>query len=301
MNSLSAPINKTNITTNEDLFCPSQKIHPKHYSFTSGNSNVSSNSQKSYQLIIRTTELIQNLVIFLPNDMKLLLIEDNIELNEELSTFLQEEGYLTEKVLTYAEASEKIHAYCYDLVIVDIGLPDGSGFDIIRNLKKKGANSGILIISAKNAIADKVQGLELGADDYITKPFHIAEFNARIKSILRRKNFEGNNQIKFNEITIDVNAASVTVNESVLTLTKKEYELLLYFFYNKNRIVTKESIAEHLWGDHADSSDNFDFIYNHIKNLRKKLLNAGGKDYLKSVYGMGYKFSEDDARGKHEV
>lgn len=226
--------------------------------------------------------------------MKLLLIEDNIELSEELSTFLTEEGYLTEKALTFSSATEKIHAYNYDLVIVDLGLPDGNGLDIISQLKESGIKSGILIISAKNAITDKVKGLELGADDYITKPFHIAEFNARVKSILRRKNFEGNNTILFNDIFVDINAATVSVNGQMLTLTKKEYELLVYFLYNKNRIVTKESIAEHLWGDHADSADNFDFIYNHIKNLRKKILNAGGRDYLKSVYGMGYKFAEEN-------
>ena len=226
--------------------------------------------------------------------MKLLLIEDNQQLNEELTLFLKEEGYITERAFTFLEASDKINSYKYDLIIVDIGLPDGSGFDIIMELKSRGETSGVLIISAKNAIPDKVKGLELGADDYITKPFHIAEFNARVKSILRRKNFEGNNKIYFNEISIDINAASVSVNENILALTKKEYELLLYFIYNKNRVVTKESIAEHLWGDHADSSDNFDFIYNHIKNLRKKLVGSGAKDYLKSVYGMGYKFSSEN-------
>ena len=225
--------------------------------------------------------------------MKLLIIEDNDSLRNEIIKFLEEERYITEYAPNFSTASEKIHAYKYDLVIVDIGLPDGSGFDIIRKLKEQNSPSGILIISAKNAIPDKVLGLELGADDYVTKPFHMAEFNARIKSVLRRKNFDGNNLVKFNEITIDINAAIVSVHGTPLVLTKKEYELLLYFIYNKNRIVTKESIAEHLWGDHADSADNFDFIYSHIKNLRKKIVNAKGKDYIRSIYGMGYRLSSD--------
>lgn len=226
--------------------------------------------------------------------MKLLLIEDNLPLQEEIKSFLKEEGYLVETTSTYSSASDKIHTYDYDLVIVDIGLPDGSGFDIVKELKVKKSSSGILIISAKNAISDKVLGLELGADDYITKPFHFAEFNARVKSILRRNNFDGNNILEFNEISINLDAAIVTVNSNDLSLTKKEYELLLYFIYNKDRVVTKESIAEHLWGDHADSADNFDFIYSHIKNLRKKILAEGANDYIKSIYGMGYRFSTEN-------
>ena len=203
--------------------------------------------------------------------MKLLLIEDNEKLRNELKDFLEEEGYITETADDFQTGNEKIHLYKYDLVIVDIGLPDGRGFDIITNLKSKKDNCGILIISAKNAIPDKVKGLELGADDYITKPFHIAEFNARVKSILRRKNFDGNQTVEFNEIVIDLNSLQVKIKNNSLTLTKKEYELLLYFLYNKDRVITKESIAEHLWGDHIDSADSFDFIYNHIKNLRKKI------------------------------
>ncbi|MBU1099602.1 MAG: response regulator transcription factor [Bacteroidetes bacterium] len=225
--------------------------------------------------------------------MKLLLIEDNIKLQTELTNFLKEEGYLTETANDFRSGIEKIHLYKYDLVIVDIGLPDGSGFDIIRSLKSNNNNCGILIISAKNAIQDKVNGLELGADDYITKPFHIAEFNARIKSILRRKNFDGNQSIGFQELNIDLNSTEVKVGKNILALTKKEYELLLYLLYNKDRILTKESIAEHLWGDHIDSADSFDFIYSHIKNLRRKIITAGGNDYIKSVYGMGYKLTSN--------
>lgn len=223
--------------------------------------------------------------------MKILLVEDNLKLAEDIKSFLEAEGFVTEGVSLLSEASEKIYVYNYDLVIVDIGLPDGSGLELIKQLKEKKSDSGILIISAKNSVEDKVEGLELGADDYITKPFHQAELIARVKSIFRRKNFGGNNCVEIDEIKIDISANTVEIAGTVLSLTKKEFELLLYFAYNPGKVLTKENIAEHLWGDHIDAADNFDFIYSHIKNLRKKIISAGGKDYIKSVYGLGYKFS----------
>ncbi|MBI9071812.1 MAG: response regulator transcription factor [Melioribacteraceae bacterium] len=226
--------------------------------------------------------------------MKILIVEDNIELAKGMASILLEEGYIIENSFTFNDGLEKISIYATDLVIVDIGLPDGNGLDLIRSLKENKNNCGVLIVSAKNSIEDKVSGLEIGADDYITKPFHNAELVARVKSILRRKNFEGSNIFEINEIKIDIQNLEVFVKEQKLTLTKKEYELLLYFIYNKNRVLTKESIAEHLWGDHVDMADNFDFIYNHIKNLRKKLTAIGCTDYINSVYGMGYKFRVDN-------
>jgi DNA-binding response OmpR family regulator len=222
--------------------------------------------------------------------MKLLLVEDNQRLANDLQQFLADNGFVVEHSETLLDASRKISIYQYDLVIVDIGLPDGNGLDLIRQMKKEGKESGILIVTAKNALEDKVKGLDLGADDYITKPFHKAELNARIRSILRRKKFGGNNILQMNEIKIDVMAAEVYVKDNPVKLTRKEYDLLLYFLYNQNRVLTKESIAEHLWGDHIDQADSFDFIYNHIKNLRKKIVNAGGKNYIHAMYGMGYKF-----------
>ncbi|MFP4023291.1 MAG: response regulator transcription factor [Thiohalospira sp.] len=224
--------------------------------------------------------------------MKLLIVEDNFQLADDLSRFLNENGFLAEIADTLELAKEKVELYHYELVILDIGLPDGSGLDIIKLLKNRKSDSGILIVTAKNAIEDKVKGLELGADDYITKPFHKAELNARVRSIIRRKKFNGNNIISINDIEIDLGSMEVKVNGLELDLTRKEYDLLLYFIYNKNRVLTKESIAEHLWGDHIDQADNFDFIYNHIKNLRKKLQNAGAGNHIRSVYGMGYKFYE---------
>jgi DNA-binding response OmpR family regulator len=224
--------------------------------------------------------------------MKILLVEDNIRLAEDMIQFLAGNGFVVEHAATLQTGLEKINIYHYDMVIVDIGLPDGNGLELIKKMKSNNTDSGILIVTAKNAIEDKVHGLDLGADDYITKPFHQAELNARIRSILRRKKFKSSNILKINEIKIDIPAAQVCVNENPILLTKKEYDLLLYFMYNQNRVLTKESIAEHLWGDHIDQADSFDFIYNHIKNLRRKIINAGGKDHIKSMYGMGYKFCD---------
>jgi DNA-binding response OmpR family regulator len=176
-------------------------------------------------------------------------------------------------------------------VVLDIGLPDGSGLDLLKLLKQQRNQAGVLIISAKNSLDDKLIGLDLGADDYITKPFHLAELNARIKSILRRRNFEGNHEVIFQEIRVNTDTFDTLVNDQPVTLTQKEQELLLYFISNKNRVLTKESIAEHLWGDHMDMADSFDFIYTHIKNLRRKIAQKGGKNYLQTVYGIGYKFT----------
>lgn len=222
--------------------------------------------------------------------MKILIIEDNSELASDIESFLTNYGYVCQLSNTFTTAREKIELYDYDLFLIDIGLPDGNGLDLIEPIKQKGTNSGIIVVTAKNAIEDKIRGLDLGADDYLTKPFHKEELNARIRSILRRNKFERNNTVNFNEIKIDLLSAQVYINDSEIVLTKKEYDLLLYFIDNKNRVITKESIAEHLWGDHFDQSDNFDFIYNHIKNLRKKIISSGSKDYIHSMYGLGYKF-----------
>jgi DNA-binding response OmpR family regulator len=224
--------------------------------------------------------------------MKLLLVEDNIRLAEDMVQFLVNNGFVVEHAATMNEGLAKINVYEYDMVIVDIGLPDGNGLDLIKEMKTREMDTAILIVTAKNAIDDKVRGLDLGADDYITKPFHKAELNARIRSILRRNKFSSSNILRMDEIKIDIIAAQTFINDKPIVLTKKEYDLLLYFMYNRNRVLTKESIAEHLWGDHIDQADSYDFIYNHIKNLRKKIIAAGGKDYIKSMYGMGYKFCE---------
>jgi DNA-binding response OmpR family regulator len=223
--------------------------------------------------------------------MKILIIEDEKFLSESISDFLEKEGFVCEAALTYDTAQEKINLYNYDCLIVDISLPDGNGLNIIKQLKNIGNQTGIIIISARSALDDKINGLETGADDYLTKPFHLSELNARIKSIIRRKSFEGKKEICLNEIRIIPESTDVFVNNEQIILTRKEYELLLFLIANKNRILTKESIAEHLWGDEMDMSDSFDFVYTHIKNLRKKILEKTTNDYIRNIYGMGYKFS----------
>jgi DNA-binding response OmpR family regulator len=224
--------------------------------------------------------------------MKLLIVEDEPALLEEIKNFLEKENYLCEVTGNFYEADEKLSLYHYDIAIVDITLPGGSGLQLIDNLKKQKIDTGIIIISARNSLDDKLTGLDLGADDYLTKPFHLSELNARVKAVLRRRKFEGATIIVFNEIEIQPEEGSIKIGGKNIILTKKEFELLLFFISNKNRLLTHESIAEHLWGDNIDMSDNFDFIYTHINNLRKKILRAGGKDYVKTVYGMGYKFTD---------
>ncbi len=222
--------------------------------------------------------------------MKILLIEDEKKLSGSIIEYLKKEGYICEAVFDYDNANLKLNIYEYDIVIVDIMLPDGNGLDLIRILKNNHSKSGIIVVSAKNSLDDKIIGLDLGADDYITKPFHLAELNARIRSVIRRRQFDGDNLITFNEIIINPETKQVTVNNNSVILTKKEYQLLMYFIANKDRVLSKESIAEHLWGDNIDLIDSFDFIYTHIKNLRKKIIQNGSEDYIQTIYGMGYKF-----------
>ncbi|MFT3992807.1 MAG: response regulator transcription factor [Dysgonomonas sp.] len=225
--------------------------------------------------------------------MNLLIIEDEIDLLESMKEFLVSEDFSVEYVTTYASAEEKIGLYQYDCIVVDIGLPDGSGLDIIDALKAQQRDTGIIIISAKNSLDDRLRGLDIGADDYLTKPFHLSELNARIKSIIRRRGLQGVNEKKINELTIQFDKRRVFIHQKEIVLTRKEYDLLLYFVMNQGKVLSKEDIAEHLWGDDMSiTADSFDFIYNHIKNLRKKLIDSGSNDYIKSVYGIGYKFSE---------
>jgi DNA-binding response OmpR family regulator len=223
--------------------------------------------------------------------MKVLIVEDEKNLCESIASYLKQAGYLCECAYTYSKADDKINFYEYDCVVVDINLPDGSGLDIIRELKKEESHTGIIIISARDSLDDKLTGLDIGADDYLTKPFHLSELNARIKSLMRRRNFEGNKEIVFDDIKLISDFQQVYVNNELLDLTKKEYDLLMYFLTNKNRVLAKDSIAEHLWGDEMGIVDSLDFIYTHIKNLRKKMIERGGKDHIKTVYGIGYKFS----------
>ncbi|HVX27500.1 MAG TPA: response regulator transcription factor [Parafilimonas sp.] len=223
--------------------------------------------------------------------MKILVIEDEKELSKSICQYLSNEQFITETAYDFNSAFEKVSLYDYACIILDITLPHGSGLDILKELKKNNKADGVIIISAKNSLDDKIIGLNAGADDYLTKPFHLPELGARVAAIIRRKSFDGKNVIEFDELHIDLNKKQATVKDVELDLTKKEYELLIYFISNKNKVISKSAIAEHLWGDDMDVATSYDFIYTHIKNLRKKLLQQGAPDYIRSVYGMGYKFS----------
>ena len=224
--------------------------------------------------------------------MKYLIAEDEQELQQSIKNYLSRDANVCETASDYWEASEKLELYEYDIVILDINLVTGSGLDLLKKLKQQKKKCGVIIISANSSLDDKLQGLDLGADDYITKPFHLAELNSRIKAVLRRGQFGGNDSITFQEIQIDTLARSAYVNNKPITLTRKEYDLLLFFITNQGRVLSKAIIAEHLWGDDSDLLDNFDFIYVHINNLRKKLTTEGAK-YIQTTYGSGYKFITD--------
>lgn len=220
--------------------------------------------------------------------MKILVIEDEQGLRENITNYLNVDGNICESCSALKPALQKLSDYDYDCILLDIGLPDGDGFGVLEYLRTNQKNEAVLIISARNSLDDKLKGLNVGADDYLTKPFHLAELKARLMAVYRRKALNTNNKLSFNEISIDILGRTVEVNENAIILTRKEYDMLLYFIANKGKVISKNAIAEHLWGDEMDMHDNFDFIYTHIKNLRRKLLDAGGKDYLTSIYGLGY-------------
>lgn len=222
--------------------------------------------------------------------MKILIIEDEAELANSIAHYLSNEQYICEFAADYHTAIQKVYAYEYDCIVLDIMLPGGSGLNVLEELKTLQKNEGVIIVSAKNALDDKILGLKLGADDYLVKPFHIAELKARIESVIRRKQFDNKNIIQWNELSVDLNSKSVSIHNVQADLTKKEFELLLFFLGNKNRVLSKATIAEHLSGDFADMFDNHDFIYAHIKNLKRKLKDYGCADYIKTVYGTGYKW-----------
>ena len=225
--------------------------------------------------------------------MKLLLIEDEKELALSIQKYLTDKDFVCEWVYNKKDAIEKISIYDYDCILLDLMLPDGNGFDILKELKHQNKAEGIIIISAKETLETRIEGFEIGADDYLTKPFHLSELLVRIQALIRRKNFNGNNIVVFNEISIDILSKTVKVNNKLIDITKKEIDLLLYLIGNENRVLSKSAIAEHLSGDMADMLDNHDFVYAHIKNLKKKLNDAGSGDYIKSVYGLGYKWNNE--------
>jgi DNA-binding response OmpR family regulator len=223
--------------------------------------------------------------------MKVLIIEDHQELARNIHDFLVREGYICELCYTLEAAREKLGLFQYDCILLDIGLPDGSGMNLLDLIRTEHKQSNVLIISAKNALDDKIIGLEKGADDYLTKPFHLAELHARIRAVYRRKNLGGTHIVAFNEISLNTDTFEARIGNTPLDTTRKEFDLLLYFLVNKDRVLSRQSIAAHLWGDYTDNLANFDFVYQHVKNLRRKIGNAGGVDYIGTVYGLGYKFN----------
>lgn len=204
-------------------------------------------------------------------------------------TSLQQEKYVVESAVDFNTARKKLEVYQYDCILLDIGLPGGNGLLLLEELKKQNNTEGVIIVSAKDSLEDKIKGLNLGADDYLAKPFHLAELSARVKSVLRRKRMEGSNYITCDNLKIDAEQRMVWINEEELTLNRKEYDVLLYLAINKNRLVNKAALAEHVWGDYIDDANSFDFIYSQIKNLRKKLKDNDAGIEIQAVYGVGYK------------
>ena len=225
--------------------------------------------------------------------MKILIIEDELEIAQSIKNYFRTNGIQCEMAENYKLALSKIDSYDYDCILLDLMLPDGDGFDILRELKRKNKTDGVIVVSAKETLETRLEGFNLGADDYLTKPFHLSELLVRMQALIRRKNFKGSNSLIFNEIVIDILSKSVTVNDIKLDLTKKELDLLLFLIGNENKVLSKAAIAEHLSGDMADMLDNHDFIYAHIKNLKKKLSQAGSGDYIKTAYGLGYKWENE--------
>lgn len=225
--------------------------------------------------------------------MKILIIEDEADLRQSIHAYLTSQRFLCEEASDFALADEKIALYSYDLILLDITLPGGNGLDLLPRIRERNPEAGVLILSARDSLDDKLTGLDQGADDYLTKPFHLAELNSRLHAILRRGKPEARSTFQQGEVEADLRAGSISIQGKKLDLTRREYDLYLFFLQNAGRVLTHAGIAEHVWGDHADSADNFDFLYTHIRNLRKKIQAAGGADNIRTVYGLGYTYSKE--------
>jgi DNA-binding response OmpR family regulator len=225
--------------------------------------------------------------------MKILIIEDEKELSRNIKDYLSSDDYLCEQAYDYESAIEKVSLYSYDCILLDLNLPGGDGLKILETITQRNSNSGVIITSARNSLGDKITGLKIGADDYLAKPFSLSELSIRIYALLRRQRFQHTNMLKSNNINIDLLSKTVTINdEKVVSLTKTEYDLLLFLIGNKNRVISKDAIAEHLSGDKADMLDSYNFVYSHIKNLKLKLANTGSENYIKTIYKIGYQWQE---------
>lgn len=224
--------------------------------------------------------------------MKILVIEDEQSLQEAIKSSLEKENYVVETASDFNAALEKVFVYEYDCILLDIMLPYGSGLDILKELKERQKTENVIIISAKDSLDDKLAGLSLGADDYLTKPFYLAELNARVKAVLRRNKLKGRNTIEMSNICLDLDERLFLVDNELVPLTRKEFDILNYFLLNQKRLVSRAALAEYVWGDHIDQADNFDFIYSQIRNLKKKLKAVQAQVEIRAVYGIGYKIVE---------
>lgn len=222
--------------------------------------------------------------------MKLLIIEDEKALSDSIVKYLNQEEYLCEQAFSFDEALDRINAYKYDCILLDLMLPGGSGLDVLRSIKRIAPETGVIIVSAKGSLDDKIEGLRIGADDYLAKPFHLPELGMRIFALLRRRCFSAGNVISTGSVCIDLLRRSVAVDGQMLDLTKSEYDLLLFLVENRRRVVSKSAVAEHLSGDVADMMDDFNFVYAHVKNLKAKLAAAGLAGCIRTYYGTGYKW-----------
>lgn len=224
--------------------------------------------------------------------MKILVVEDEPELQASIERAFSQENAVVETVGNVTDALDKVVIYDYDCIVLDLNLPDGNGLRVLEVLKQEGKKEGVLILTARDSLEDKLAGLDLGADDYLTKPFHLSELIARVRSIIRRKRFDGNALVKIGNLQVDMNNQTVWLLDEALTLNRKEFAILTFLIANKNRLVQKTALAEHVWGDHVDEADNFEFIYSQMKNLRKKLNGSNSGIEIQSVYGAGYKLTE---------
>lgn len=222
--------------------------------------------------------------------MKILIIEDQRSLSDSIRDYLHSQHYLCEQAFDYAQAKLMVGCYKYDCVLLDLMLPGGNGLDILQSVRDKNNDTGVIIISAKGVLDDKLRGLQLGADDYLAKPFALSELSMRIYALIRRREFSSSNLFRSDGITINLLTKEVTVDGKVVELTRSEYDLLLFFLSNKGKVLSKMAIAEHLSGEMADMMSNFDFVYSHIKNLKSKLSKVGAKGCLKTIYATGYKW-----------
>jgi len=223
--------------------------------------------------------------------MKLLVIEDELQLLQDIQEYFEQDDFLCEGVATRKEAIYRIESFDYDCIILDINLPDGNGLELLKYLRNEGKSDGVIIISARNSLDDKIQGLDFGADDYVTKPFHLSELNSRVRALLRRKYSAGVNIVELGDLKINLQARTVTFEKVQLQLTKNEYDLLLYLLNNKNKVISRQAIAEHIYGDRTDNMPSFDFVYSQIKNLKRKLKDIGSEIHVETIYGLGYKIS----------